>query len=251
MKNKLIALAKIILPIVVWIAVWQIASMAVDFSFLLPDVAETAKSLWKILLSGNTYKVLLLTLKRVFLSLLFGTVVGGILAIASAKFEIVRVFISPAISVMKSTPVAVIAVLLYSLFSGNAAPIIVALLMIMPVIWQNLVDGYNSIDKNLWEVCDAYEFSFKKRLKILILPALTKYFVPAFITSVGLSWKAVISAEILVHTIDSVGDMIFESKYRLDTAAVFAWTVIIIVMSMALEKLTKFLLRRFKSCRFN
>lgn len=247
MKNKLIWLLKIVFPIVLWLSVWQIIAIAIDFSFLFPDVPETFKSLWAILTKANTYKVLLLTLKRVFLSLLFGTVLAGALAIASAKLELVRITVAPVISVMKSTPVAVIAVLLYSLFSGDAAPVVVALLMIMPVIWQNLMDGYNSIDRNLWELCDAYEFSFKKRLRVLILPALLKYFVPAFITSVGLSWKAVISAEILVHTIDSVGDMIYESKYQLDTASVFAWTVIIIAMSIALEKLVQILLKRWRT----
>lgn len=248
MKNKLIRLFKIVFPIALWLSVWQIVAIAIDFSFLFPDVPETFKSLWTIITKASTYKVLLLTLKRVFLSLIFGTVFGGALAIASAKLEPVRIAVAPAISVMKSTPVAVIAVLLYSLFSGDAAPVVVALLMIMPVIWQNLMDGYNSIDRNLWELCDAYEFSFKKRLRFLILPALLKYFVPAFITSVGLSWKAVISAEILVHTIDSVGDMIYQSKYQLDTASVFAWTVIIIAMSIALEKLVQILLRRCKKC---
>lgn len=247
MKNKLIWLLKIVFPIVLWLSVWQIIAIAIDFSFLFPDVPETFKSLWAILTKANTCKVLLLTLKRVFLSLLFGTVFAGALAIASAKLELVRITVAPVISVMKSTPVAVIAVLLYSLFSGDAAPVVVALLMIMPVIWQNLMDGYNSIDRNLWELCDAYEFSFKKRLRVLILPALLKYFVPAFITSVGLSWKAVISAEILVHTIDSVGDMIYESKYQLDTASVFAWTVIIIAMSIALEKLVQILLKRWRT----
>lgn len=249
MKNKLIRLLKIVFPIALWLSVWQIAAIAIDFSFLFPDVPETFSALWKILTKASTYKVLLLTLKRVFFSLFFGTVFGGVLAVASAKLEPVRITVAPAISVMKATPVAVIAVLLYSLFSGNTAPVVVALLMIMPVIWQNLMDGYNSIDRNLWELCDAYEFSFKKRLRFLILPTLIKYFIPAFITSVGLSWKAVISAEILVHTVNSVGDMIYESKYHLDTASVFAWTVIVIAMSIALEKLVKILLKRWRTCR--
>lgn len=249
MKNKLLSVAKITIPISLWIGVWQLAATQLDFSFLLPTVPETLRSLWQILLSGATYKILLLTLKRVLFSLIFGIVIGAFFAIASAKIEAVRACFSPLVSVMKATPVTVFAVLFYLLLPGDSAPIVVALLMITPIIWQNLLDGYNSIDKNLWEVCDVFEFSFIKRLKMLILPALLKFFLPALITSVGLGFKAVISAEILVHTADSVGDMIYNSKIDLDTARVFAWTLIVIILSISLEKLTKFLVRRCKSCK--
>ena len=249
MKSKLISIAKFILPIALWISVWQICAVRLDFSFLLPTVPQTLKALWETILNAGTYEILFLTLKRVVLSLIFSILLGGVLAIASAKYEVVKISISPLISVMKSTPVTVISVLLYLLLPGDTAPIVIALLMTMPVIWQNLMDGYNSIDNNLREVCDVFEFSYGKRLKILILPALLKYFFPALITSVGLAWKAVVSAEILVHTVDSVGEMIYESKYNLDTARVFAWTLIVIVLSISLEKLTKFLVKRYnKRC---
>lgn len=249
MKNKLLFVAKIILPIVIWLGVWQLAAVLLDFSYLLPTVPQTFDSLWNILLSAKTYKILLLTLKRVLLSLIFAIIFGSAFAMASAKTEAVRILISPLISIMKSTPVTVVAVLFYLLLPGDSAPIVVALLMTVPVIWQNLMDGYNSIDKNLLEVCDVFEFSFKKRLKALILPSLLKYFLPALITSVGLAWKAVISAEILVHTVHSVGEMIYDAKYNLDTARVFAWTLIVITLSIFLEKLTKFLVGRCKSCK--
>lgn len=249
MKNKLLFVAKIILPIVLWLGIWQLAAMLLDFSYLLPTVPQTLHSLWNILLSATAYKILLLTLKRVLLSLIFAIIFGAVFAIASAKIEAVRVVISPLVSVMKSTPVTVVAVLFYLLLPGDSAPIVVALLMTVPVIWQNLMDGYNAIDKNLWEVCDVFEFSFKKRLKVLILPSLLKYFLPALITSVGLAWKAVISAEILVHTVHSVGEMIYDAKYNLDTPRVFAWTLIVITLSIVLERLTKFLVGRCKACK--
>ena len=32
--------------------------------------------------------------------------------------------------------------------------------MVVPIIWQNLLDGFNSIDPQLNEVCIIYQFSF-------------------------------------------------------------------------------------------
>lgn len=244
MKNKFACIAKILIPTLFWLSVWEISALLLDFPFFLPDILLTLKALAKILTTAATYKILILTFSRVIISILLSTVFGLALAVVSHKFEIVRVFLSPLISIMKSVPVAIFSVLFYILIRGDIIPILIAFFMIMPIIWQNLMDGYDSIDKNLYEICLAYEFSFKKRFRILIFPALIKYFIPALITSVGFAWKAVISSEILVRTADSVGRMISDSKYFMDTAVAFAWAFIAIVFSISLEKIAKYLLRR-------
>jgi NitT/TauT family transport system permease protein len=147
---------------------------------------------------------------------------------------------------MKSVPVAIFSVLFYILIRADIIPILIAFFMIMPIIWQNLMNGYDSIDKNLSEVCLAYEFSYKKKLAVLIFPTLVKYFIPALITSVGFAWKAVISSEILVRTTDSIGKIISDLRFNMDTASVFAWTFIALLLSISLEKGTRYLLGRCK-----
>ena len=116
----------------------------------------------------------------------------------------------------------------------------------MPIIWQNLLDGYSAIDKNLIELADVYEFSYSKRLKLLVFPTLKKYLIPALITASGLAWKAGIAAEIIAYTKNSIGQGINDAKYNMETATVFAWTLVVIVLSIALEKTTKYFLRRVK-----
>ena len=116
----------------------------------------------------------------------------------------------------------------------------------MPIIWQNTMDAYSSIDKNLLEVTEIFEFSSKKRFKILIFPTLKKLLYPAIITSAGLAWKAEIAAEIIAYTKKSIGQGINDAKYNMDTPTVFAWTLLIILFSILLEFGTKKLLRRFK-----
>ena len=67
--------------------------------------------------------------------------------------------------------------------------------------------------------------------------------MPAFITSIGLAWKAEIAAEIMTYS--NIGKSINDFKtLTYDTASVYAWAVTIVVMSMILEGITKRLLRR-------
>jgi NitT/TauT family transport system permease protein len=51
-----------------------------------------------------------------------------------------------------------------------------------------------------------------------------------------MAWKAGIAAEVLLQPLVSIGKMIFEAKYTLETVDLFAWTVIVVVLSVLIEK---------------
>lgn len=238
--------AKIILPIVFWLLVWQTLALIIGKETLLPGVPKTFLALLDILTSKNFFKVVLFTFLRILGGLALGISVGIVLAFLSHKFVIINDILTPFITVIKSTPVATFVIILWILLSADALVIFVAFLMVMPIIWQNLMDGYNSIDKDLSEVCDVFEFSFIKRMKVLIFPALMRYLIPGIITASGLAWKAAIAAEIIAYTKNSIGQEINDAKYFYETPTVFAWTVIVIALSICLEKLTKYLFGRIK-----
>ena len=142
---------------------------------------------------------------------------------------------------MKATPVACIIVLLWIRLNYTEIAIFVVFLMVLPIVWQNVYDGLNAVDKNLTEVADIFEMSPLQRIKALTIPSVLAYLLPALITSVGLAWKAEIAAEIMTNS--NIGKQIYDYKtVSYDTASIFAWTVIIVTLSIALEKLTKRLL---------
>ena len=126
--------------------------------------------------------------------------------------------------------------------------------MVMPIVWQNTLEGFASIPRELIEVAQVYELSLKRRCEVLIMPVLAKYIFPAVITSVGLAWKSEIAAEIVAYTKDSIGMYInnaknygmyiTEAEYFPPASVVFAWTIVIIAMSLCLELLVRKLLRR-------
>lgn len=244
-QSKTVKIALILLSIAFWLALWQICAMIVNRTFFLPSIPETFKALVKLLVTKEFYMRCALTLLRVLSGLTLGTVFGILFAVFSHHSAIVYAIISPMVKVIKATPVASFIILFWVMFSGNALAIIIALLMVMPIIWQNLLDGYNSIDPELVEVCDAYEIGFYKKLRILVLPALSKYFIPAFITASGLAWKSEIAAEIIAYTKNSIGQAINDAKYDFNMPTVFAWSVVIIALSVLFEFGLKRLLARY------
>ena len=243
MKNKVI---KFVLPLLIWTSVWHILSLIVSNEYLLPGIPSTVIALGSLLSEFTFYKAVFFSALRVLAGLILGIMVGIIIGIACTKYYLLDTIISPVVSIIKSTPVASFIVLLWVLMSGDALSIFIGFLMVLPLIWQSTVNSINSIDKDTMEVAKAFEFSMAKKIKLIYLPTLKKFLVPAVISATGLAWKAEIAAEIIAYTKKSIGQGINDAKYNMDTPTVFAWTIVIVALSIFLESITKRMLRRIK-----
>ena len=106
-------------------------------------------------------------------------------------------------------------------------------------------DGHpiDEIDKELLEAARVYRLSFSKKCRALFLPSLEPYFISGIKSSIGLSWKAGIAAEVLCKPALSIGTNIDDTRIYLETPELFAWTAVVIVLSLIFEKLTVFLLK--------
>jgi len=247
MKNKAslpyFKILKPIISIVFILSIWEVAALIVNDEFFLPDILKTTESLFKILFSGTFFKVIFTALYLVGAGLILGIFLGIILATLCHKFDFLSTIFSPLISIMKATPVACIIVLLWIRMSYTEIAVFVVVLMILPIVWQNVYDGYKSIDNSLIEVTNVFELTRLQRFRILIIPSILSYLLPAIITSVGLAWKAEIAAEIMTNS--NIGRLIYDYKtVSYDTASIFAWTVIIVSLSIIFEKVTKCFLGR-------
>ena len=246
MQDKLKSiLIRVIFPLLFWLSVWQILALIIDHRFLLPTIPDTFSALGELVSDKGFYIAVSLSLLRVVIGLIIGIILGCCIAFLCNYSSVASALILPIISVIKSTPVASFIVVLWVMMSGDALSIFIGVLMVMPIISQNLLDGFGAIDHLLVEVTQVFEMSRICRFKLLILPTLKKYFVPAVVTSVGLAWKAEIAAEIIAYTKRSIGQGINDAKYNLDTPTVFAWTLVIITFSIILEKCTRALVRRW------
>lgn len=246
-ESNYLKILRAFLVLLFWLFLWEILSLLIGNQFLLPNIKSTARELFLLLSDMDSYRFMLLTLLRVCFGLLLGIILGVGLGILAHTSSIVHSLLSPFITVIRSTPVASFIVVLWVIFSGDVLSVFVAFLMVMPIIWQSTVDGFNSIDKSLEEVALIFRFGYMKRLRLIVFPALLKFLLPSIITSVGLAWKAEIAAEIIAYTKNSIGQEINDAKYFMETPRVFAWTVIVILFSIILERTTKFILLRFKN----
>uniref|UniRef100_UPI002601E46F ATP-binding cassette domain-containing protein n=1 Tax=uncultured Olegusella sp. TaxID=1979846 RepID=UPI002601E46F len=69
-----------------------------------------------------------------------------------------------------------------------------------------------------------------------IWPELQSYLFASAKMTVGMSWKAGVAAELIGSPAGSIGEHIYQAKIVLETADVFAWTIVIVLLAYICEQ---------------
>ena len=243
--NKAKKVLIVSLSIVAWLLIWELGASIVNNSAFLVGVVDTVKALGTLVVTASFWKTVFFSMLRIVLGFSLGVVIGVLLAFICHKSSVLRNFFSLGFSVIKSTPVASIIMILWICIGSAKVASAIAIFMVAPIIWQNLLDGFNAVDKGLIEVADVFEITGFKRFKLLVFPTLIRYFVPAALTSVGLAWKSGIAAEIITVAKNSIGFEIKNHKDFFESDYMLAWTLVVVIISVVFENGIRFLVRRF------
>lgn len=170
--------------------------------------------------------------KRIPCGFLAGMLLGG----AAYRFPFFRELISPVISLMKAVPVASFVILALIFMGSKNLALLIVFLLVIPIVYYNTLSGFQSTDRDLLEMAQVFRIPAGKRLTGIYRPALRPFLVSAAQTSIGMSWKSGVAAEVIGVSAGSIGEQLYLSKIYLETADLFAWTIMIIVLSMLCEK---------------
>ena len=231
-------------PPALWLGVWQLAALAAGRERRRPAPLAVGERLLVLAGTADFWLSVGSTLGRVFLGLLWGALAGAALAFATHFSPWADRLISPAVRVVRATPVVSFILLVYLWVARSAIPWVIAGLMVLPVVWGALGAGLDSLDKQLLEFARAYRFTRFKTLRLVCLPALRPQFSAGLLTAFGLAWKSGVAAEVLCPPAYAIGSRIQQAKLGLETADLFAWTLAIVALSLALEKLLRQVLKR-------
>ena len=90
----------------------------------------------------------------------------------------------------------------------------------------------------------VFRMSFWNRLRGIYLPALEPHCLSGCRSALGLCWKAGVAAEVIGVCGGSVGGMLYDAKVYLEIGDLFAWTLVIVLLSVGFEWAFTRLLRR-------
>ena len=233
------------LIILFWLCVWQIAAFFTHNSILLVGPVQVGKAFLMNIAREDFIRIILYSFGRIGLGFLAAFMCALLLGALSYRYTLMEMFLAPLITVLKSIPVASFVVLLLIWFGSSNLSFFISFLIVFPNVYVNTIAGLKSTDRQLLEMARVYGVSGRNLFYYLYRPALMPYLLSCLRISLGMSWKSGVAAEVIGMPSYSLGERLYMSKIYLDTAGLFAWTLMVILLSFLFEKAVLYLCGRY------
>ena len=225
-----------------WLLVWQTASAALAAAYphgalLLASPLAAFARLIELAASAAFWQAAGVSTAHIFGGFLLSCVIAVVLAALSARYRRVEELLAPLAAVVKTVPVASFIILALVWLPSRRLSLFIAALMVFPPVYCNVLEGIRCTDRELLEMARVFRVPFSRRLTGIYLPQVLPYFRSAVSVALGLSWKAGTAAEVIGLSAGSVGERLYTAKIYFQTADLFAWTAVIVLLSAVMEKL--------------
>ena len=232
----LLSAARVAAALAFWVLIWQGAAMIVNQELIVPRPLTVLRQLLDLGATAGFWQAAGVSLLRMFIGYVLGIAAGVLAAFLTSTFRAADWLLSPAIRVVLATPVASFIILSLLWIGHTRVPAFISMLIVVPIVWANLCTAVRETDRDLLEMARLFRMKKSRVLRLIYIPAAMPSFRAACLTALGLAWKSGIAAEVLCLPKTAVGTQLYYSKIYLETPALFAWTIVVILLSFLLEK---------------
>ena len=212
--------------------------MALSQPLLLSSPLGVIGRLFALLKEPSFYRAVAFTFSRIALG-----AVLGLLAFIAARVRAVEFLLQPLILTVRTVPVASFIILALMFLSSRELSVFISFLMVLPIVYANLLQGLLSIPRDMQEMAKMYRLSPLRRLLLVDLPHVKSHLLSGAATALGMAWKSGVAAEVIGIPMGSIGENLYQSKVYLEAASLYAWTAVIVLLSIAFEKAVLFLIK--------
>ncbi|MBQ6630779.1 MAG: ABC transporter permease subunit [Romboutsia sp.] len=235
---------EVTLSCVAFLIIWQVVALIINNDIYIPTIGQTINSLIEIAKENRFYTDVLLTIGRTIISFIVAFLLALILGLLSYSFRIIKNFLRPINALLQSIPNLVLIVLALIWFNKDNTPYIVGFTVVFPILYDSILGAMRGIDKGIIEMANIYKISIKDKLLKIYIPSIIFRLVPIMISTFSLGFKVVIAGEVHGQPKYGIGTMIQIEKNNFNTSGVFAWLIVILIISLILELIKQFILRR-------
>lgn len=239
-KKRLISAAAILF----WLIVWEVLAVLIPSKVLFASPVTVIVKLFELVRTANFWSAVGFSTLRIALGFIFAFLAGIMLAALSAVSRTVKALISPLMRLLKAVPVASFIILALLWIKSANLSVLISFVMVLPVIYTNVLQGIESADKKLLEMAKVYRMKPSKQFRYIYLPSVMPALTAGCSVALGFSWKSGIAAEVIGIPAGSIGEKLYEAKLYLMTGELFAWTLVIVLLSVLFEKLVMLLIHK-------
>ena len=170
-----------------WLAVWQLAAMAIRQQLFLPTPASVLAALAELVPTADFWRRVGFSLARIAGGFFLAAAAAAVLAALAAALDTVEVLLRPLILVVKTTPVASFIILALVWLPSRNLSVFISFLMVLPVVYTATLAGIRHTDPQLLEMARVFRLPPARRVRALYRPQPRADFVSACSTALGLA----------------------------------------------------------------
>lgn len=224
-----------IVGVLLIVVLWAAAAAAVGREVLIPGPLRVLQELLGILSHPATPRLIAGSALRWLTAFSYAAVLGAASGSMAYRYSWFADGIRPLIIAVRAIPVIAIILIALVWLPLSQVGILVGLLVAYPLIHQGILDGLRSIDPQLLEVGRIFRLPVARAVRFIYLPGSLPVLLSTLMAAVGMSWKAVIAAEVLSQPAQAIGTALQTAKLYIDTPRVFAWTIIAIMCAALVD----------------
>ncbi|AUS13133.1 MULTISPECIES: ABC transporter permease [Bacillus] len=232
------------------IAIWQIiGALGLVSATVLPTPVTIVLTFKELILSGELFGHLQISIYRAALGFLLGAGLGLIIGILAGFSKRTELYLDPSLQMLRTVPHLAVTPLfiLWFGFDEVSKILLIALGAFFPV-YINTFNGIRGVDAKLFEVARVLEFKWYQQITKVILPAALPNILLGIRLSLGIAWLGLVVAE-LMGSSSGVGYMIMDARQFSQTNKVFAGIIIFAVVGKLTDSFVRLLERKLLKWR--
>ncbi len=118
---------------------------------------------------------------------------------------------------------------------SQLVPVFVGFVMVFPILYETVYSSIVNVDGDLIEMAHIFGVDRRTMARDIYLPAILAGISRVSSSTLGTSLKMVVAGEVLAQPKFAVGTRLMLEKTYLNTDGVFAWIIVILLMSWVLK----------------
>ena len=236
MKTFIIQSKKILI-LIFWLCVWLGLALIVKNGVILPSPIKVFSKLLELVKENTFWISCFSSLAKTLIGFILALIIGSIIGVLTYYFKFLKEILSPILLIIKTAPIVSFILITLFFIHSYYVPTIIAMIMVIPIVWENVHMGLINTNKKYLQMAKVYNFSKKNIFKHIYIPQIMPYFISSGTIGIGFAWKSAITAELISSTKYGIGNQIYLAKLYIETESIFAWTIIVIILSLLFQKL--------------
>jgi sulfonate transport system permease protein len=196
-------------------------------------------SFWTLIVTGQLWPNLVISLVRVIVGLAAGVAVGTVLALIAGLARLGEDLIDPSVQMARTLPhLALIPLMILWFGIGETPKIVIIALGASFPIYLNLYAAIRGADPKLLEAGRVLGLTRRETLLHVVLPAALPGFLVGLRQALGIAWISLVVAE-QINASAGIGYLVMNARDFLQTDVIFDGLLVYALLGLATDRLVR------------